>query len=148
MLSFALTRFSYDFNEERNVKILSSFSFPENIDLSFLRPECLPDHTAPEDLHYTLHAVFVHVGNSAELGHYKALVKIDEKWYQFDDEEVSEIYWAQVTGKSYGDFLTKTSLDRKSGKIEEVVFEKASHAYLLMYVRQSAVRRLVRGDNK
>lgn len=63
------------FNIERNFmgeKVATPFSFPEKTKL-------------PNDIELSLKSIIVHHGYAPKSGHYTCLVKIDRKWWHYDD---------------------------------------------------------------
>lgn len=65
---------------------------------------------------YSLKGVIVHQGLS-EAGHYFSLIKVGNKWYEFNDNQAMEIYEANVINYGYGE---------STGKCNK-------NAYLLIY---------------
>ena len=45
---------------------------------------------------YALFGIIVHLGESKESGHYKAYIKTQLGWREFDDEEVNVVSWSFV----------------------------------------------------
>lgn len=65
---------------------------------------------------YRLKGVIVHQGLS-EAGHYFSLVKINKKWYEFNDNQITETSEEEIANLSYG----------------EHTFKCNRNAYLLIY---------------
>ena len=75
-LTLVLKRFEYTYSHR--LKINSKFEFPfENFEFC-------------EGQFYNLKGIIVHQGLS-DVGHYFSLIKIKEKWYEFNDTYVDEI---------------------------------------------------------
>ena len=104
------------------------FEFPEKLNLDkFLQS---PEST-PAD--YTLHAVLVHSGDNHG-GHYVVFInpKGDGKWCKFDDDVVSCCNKNEAIDNNFG-----------GGEMtEEVAVKHSTNAYMLVYIRDSALSKL------
>lgn len=85
-----MNRFAYDYHYDENVKIYDYFEFYEEIDLSSYI------HDDSDDSKYELLAVYVHFGLRGNYGHYKVYMKIEDQWYEFNDEIVQKTNWSHV----------------------------------------------------
>jgi ubiquitin C-terminal hydrolase len=122
-LVIQLKRFEYDISTWQRTKVTTKFSFPREFDLGPLLEQ--------ENQHemFTLTGVVLHAGTS-QGGHYTSCVKIQNKWFDFDDAAVTEIAEASVLndflgGSSYGTY-TDYETHRPS-------------AYLLFYTKSGFV---------
>lgn len=88
-LTLQLTRFDYNYETWRRIKLNNKVSFPQDLDMSKFFTEV---NDSPHGLEYELFSVMIHSGG-AEGGHYYAFVKSFEtnKWFKFNDASVSEI---------------------------------------------------------
>ena len=95
-----MMRFTYKQDEKITAKLLRRVNHPKRLDtLSWLAPELrkevVADRENPDGNHnrgfYKLKAVLTHRGRSADSGHYITHVRIEEQWFRFDDEKVTEI---------------------------------------------------------
>ena len=101
------------------------FEFPEKLTLDkFLqKPEATPAE-------YTLHAVLVHSGDNHG-GHYVVFInpKGDAKWCKFDDDVVSCCNKNEAIENNFGG----------NESSEEVNGKHSTNAYMLVYIRDSAL---------
>jgi ubiquitin C-terminal hydrolase len=102
-----LKRFHYDFNLDKNVKILDSLEYEETIDLSKWSAG------QSSNMEYELYAVMVHEGSKAESGHYYNFVKSEEKWYKCNDECVQEVNKEKVFNYNFGGFHESLEFDAR-----------------------------------
>ena len=86
-IMLTLNRFLYDRTKQAKVKVFNEILFELEIDL-----ERIVENTRPAK--YVLYAFIVHLGSTAEAGHYVSYARnIDENpnlWYTFDDGYVTE----------------------------------------------------------
>lgn len=80
-----LKRFEYDLETWQRYKVVDRFEFPEEFDFAPYTA-----HQTSEEQMYNLTGVVVHMG-TAESGHYYSLIKIDGKWFCFNDCSVTEL---------------------------------------------------------
>lgn len=113
VLVIHLKRFQYNPHEKKRIKLNDPFDFPEDLDMS----KYLTDPN--QDALYTLHGTVIHCGE-ANAGHYTSLIKISNKWYNFNDIEITEMQKSQVNELSNGSTSERSS------------------AYLLFYVLNNA----------
>lgn len=74
------------------LKTSQSVAFTERLDLRPLLPEASINCTK-----LALYAVVVHLGTSAQFGHYVSyVVGTDGIWWRYDDHKVSAVAWEQV----------------------------------------------------
>ena len=72
------------------IKLNDYFEFPLELDLQrFSEPFIRNRQTDLADNKYRLSGITVHLG-SAESGHYYSIIKVGEKWLEFNDKKVSE----------------------------------------------------------
>ncbi len=72
-------------------------AIPERLDLT---PYMHPDHRNGNNL-YNLYGMVIHMGNSAQTGHYISYVKKNGVWYRFDDSTVTAVTTQHVL-QQYG----------------------------------------------
>lgn len=97
----------------RIVKTGKRFSFPETLDLKYMK-----EPTVPVDTVYDLYAVVAHNG-TPYCGHYTAYVREDGSWYLADDTYFKSCSWEDVK--------TTYESGTRNGRI----------AYMLMYRRNT-----------
>jgi ubiquitin C-terminal hydrolase len=74
---------------------------------------------------YKLRGVIIHQGFS-ETGHYFSIIKLNGKWYEFNDKSISEMTEAQVIAYSFGDQESKGG----GRNAYMVIYEKAQQSSL------------------
>ncbi len=69
-------------------------------------------------------------------GHYYAFIRpnLDDKWYEFNDSNVTEVLKSTALTRGYGGFETKFEL--RDGKVMESKSMTYISAYMLVYVRE------------
>ncbi|GAC95517.1 ubiquitin carboxyl-terminal hydrolase [Pseudozyma hubeiensis SY62] len=97
VLALHLKRFKYEETVQRYVKLAYRVVFPHE-----LRLFNTSDDAEDPDRLYELCAIVVHIGAGPHHGHYIAVVKVGDRWVQFDDDVVTYIDEAELT-KYYGD---------------------------------------------
>ncbi|SNX81693.1 related to deubiquitinating enzyme ubh1 [Melanopsichium pennsylvanicum] len=97
VLALHLKRFKYEETVQRYVKLAYRVVFPLE-----LRLFNTSDDADDPDRLYELCAIVVHIGAGPHHGHYIAVVKVGNRWVQFDDDVVTYIDEAEIT-KYYGD---------------------------------------------
>lgn len=128
VLHLHLMRFQYDPITDSSIKYNDRFEFYEQINLDQYLAE---REKTPAD--YVLHAVLVHSGDNHG-GHYVVFInpKADGRWFKFDDDVVSSCRKQEAIEQNYG------------GMDDEISFHaKCSNAYMLVYIRQSELDRVL-----
>ncbi|SJX60435.1 related to deubiquitinating enzyme ubh1 [Sporisorium reilianum f. sp. reilianum] len=97
VLALHLKRFKYEETVQRYVKLAYRVVFPLE-----LRLFNTSDDAEDPDRLYELCAIVVHIGAGPHHGHYIAVVKVGNRWIQFDDDVVTYVDEAELT-KYYGD---------------------------------------------
>lgn len=97
VLALHLKRFKYEETVQRYVKLAYRVVFPLE-----LRLFNTSDDAEDPDRLYELCAIVVHIGAGPHHGHYIAVVKVGNRWVQFDDDVVTYIDEAEIA-KYYGD---------------------------------------------
>ena len=105
ILVIQLKRFDYNFERDAAVKFNDYFEFPQELDMEpytvagLARRENEAVDCDPEDLDdtivrkYKLRGMVVHSGQASG-GHYYSFIKDGEKWYKFDEGDVTEVNMA------------------------------------------------------
>merc|ERR1711974_463642 len=85
-----------------------------------------------QDCQYILHAVLVHSGDNHG-GHYVVFInpRGDGKWCKFDDDVVSRCTENEAIKNNFG------------GNDDEVGARQSTNAYMLVYIRKSALKEVV-----
>ena len=106
-LLLVLKRFEFDYETYIKKKIYDYYEFSEQIEIQKNK--------------YNLKGIIIHQGN-ADYGHYFSVIKHNNKWIEFNDENIKEIYWRDIQLNAFGDYTGYK--------------EKNSCAYLLFYEKE------------
>lgn len=93
VLIFQLKRFSYNISTNTRSKINTKFSFPLNLDLTDIMYESSQQSNREN---YSLYGFVMHTG-CASFGHYYCYCKCDDKWYLFNDRDVTQVDESVIT---------------------------------------------------
>jgi len=123
-------RYSYT-PEGNREKCNSPLEFPERLDLS---PWTEPHKPKQAGNQLNLVGMLLHHGDSALHGHYSAHIKIDDKWWELNDEEVAP--------------LDSMNEENEDITVEETgrMFENTT-AYLLIYARDTSNKSVGKKDD-
>ena len=113
ILVLHLKRFEYDVRTHERIKINSRFEIPERLDLS----PYMETHNS--DAKYTLYGAVLHCGEVGS-GHYTAFLRVESKWWKFNDMDVTLADYSAFEKESFGGGEARTS------------------AYLLFYTKYEA----------
>jgi len=137
VLELHLRRFEYDFVTDAMAKINERFEFPTSLDMDRESRKYFTQDADPTVVNmYRLHSVLVHSGGPNG-GHYYAFVRPlgSEQWYRFDDERVTKVKEKEAVEGQFGG----TEHQQQPGHTPQWKFQKVSSAYMLVYVRESAI---------
>ena len=144
VLMFHLRRAEFDFQTETNKKIKHRFEFPEILDMNNFRdPEMRIEGGNP----YKLYCIFVHHGHDGIAGHYTVMLKEDDEWYEFDDEQAKLVNWEFVKLNSYGGENPELTVENKNLKLISKNRKTLSHAYMIIYIDQRYEKELLGSAN-
>jgi hypothetical protein len=133
VLMFHLRRCEFDYQTETNKKIKHRFEFPQILDMNNFRdPEMQIEGGNP----YKLYCIFVHHGHDGIAGHYTVLLKEDDEWYEFDDEQAKHVNWEFVKLNSFGGENPELTVENKNLKLISKNKKTLSHAYMIIYIDQ------------
>jgi len=164
VLSLHLRRFEYDFATDAMNKINDEFAFPRDLDLDRVKNDrgdrkyFTTDSDPTVVNKYRLHSVLAHSGG-LNGGHYYAFIRpLDsEQWFRFDDERVTKVEAPKVIKDrgvvledqdpmAFKDQFPKAISDQFGGADKQKLpghtpfpGQKLSNAYMLVYVRESAI---------
>lgn len=134
VLNLQLLRFVFDRSSASKKKLNSSIRFPEVLDMSpYLRQ---PEGTTM----YSLSAVLIHQGPSANSGHYMAHIRDRESgaWFKFNDETVSKMPGNKL--QLAADENSNTVGNGGEGKKRKVKqgdgMHDSTNAYMLVYKKE------------
>lgn len=139
VLVFNVNRSDYNLETFEPVKLLSEFRFDQELDM---KNYCVNGEV------FSLFAVFVHIGFDSGRGHYTVFIKPNERWYEFNDEVVTQTDWESVAKQSYGGKNKDIIFDIKNFDIKERLKDSPSHAYMLVYVKKSKLSEVVNNCNQ
>ena len=162
MLILSLKRFDLDYNTFETVKLNSRCAFGQTLNMKRytlkgleameqagpgnqeggLAPmdtgseEKAMNHLPDDDYEYKLAGVLVHAG-VAQGGHYFSFIKdrnpgSEEKWYRFDDEDVSAFDPASIEAECFGGKVKKET-KWPNGQVHAMETEQFSNALMLFY---------------
>jgi ubiquitin carboxyl-terminal hydrolase 12/46 len=94
VLAIQLKRFKYSEEIQTNKKLSYRVAFPFDIKMVNTSSDCVSDPDTP----FELFAVVIHVGSSPNHGHYKAVIKSNDRWIMFDDDQVDLVSEKYVSG--------------------------------------------------
>ena len=118
---------------QRRIKLTTPVYFPQTVAPQTLRPE----HSSTDP--YELRAVMIHTG-TASGGHYKAYIRTQGKWFDYDDstvvemsgEEVARVFWYHSPDD------VKARAEQTAGDFLSKGFSVYEGAYMLVYELPSA----------
>jgi len=137
VLALHLRRFEYDFATDQMAKINERFEFPTTLDMDREGSKYFTEDADPTVRNlYHLHSVLVHSGGPNG-GHYYAFIRPlgVEQWFKFDDERVTKVKEKEAVEGQYGGLEHHTA----PGHTPQWKYPKISSAYMLVYVRESAI---------
>ena len=137
VLYVQLKRFEYDIQQDGMVKINDRHEYPFEIDLDeFL--DASADRS--QSWIYKLHGVFVHSGD-IHGGRYWALIKPDReaRWLKYDDDRVTPVTDKEVLDENYGGNPTLNDMPPDLQRNQVRLVKRFSNAYMLVYIRESAI---------
>ena len=137
VLELHLRRFEYDFASDQMAKINERFEFPTTLDMDIDNRKYFTEEADPKVRNlYRLHSVLVHSGGPNG-GHYYAFIRPlgSEQWYRFDDERVTKVKEKEAVDGQFGGL----EHHQHPGHTPQWKYQKISSAYMLVYVRESAI---------
>lgn len=137
VLNLQLLRFVYDRNSGYKKKLSAKIKFSEQLDLKQFSQQA--------QTVYNLGAILMHCGKTAYSGHYMAQIKNlqTNKWYQFNDEVISELKKKQLLG------CTEDETEKQNQSVQDDKQSKTfstSNAYLLVYYRSDLFQQMKQID--
>ena len=149
ILVIQLKRFDYDFERDAAVKFNDYFEFPRELDMEpytvagLAKKENEAVDVEPEDLDtnivrkYRLRGMVVHSGQASG-GHYYSYIKDGEKWFKFDDGEVTEVNMAddeEFKSQCWGGEYMSEVFDHMIKRMSYRRQKRWWNAYMLFYCR-------------
>ena len=125
-LVISLKRFEFDYDIMSKYKLNKYFEFPHELDMK----DYLIENHIEENTVYELTGITIHFGYS-DFGHYYDLIKgPDNKWYKFNDINVTEFREEDIPKEAFGekeDNDDDSYREKESGK---------NNAYILIYTKK------------
>ena len=161
MLMLSLKRFDLDYNTFETVKLNSRCAFEQKLNMKrytlegveaieqaetegnrevdamdVVNEESAMSHLPDEDYEYKLAGVLVHAG-VAQGGHYYSFINdrnpgSEDKWYRFDDEDVTPFDPASIASECFGGKVKKET-KWPNGQVHSVESEQFANALMLFY---------------
>lgn len=161
MLILSLKRFDLDYNTFETVKLNSRCAFGQKLNMKRytmdgveameqakqasqedgpapmdLGDESAMSHLPDDDYEYKLAGVLVHAG-VAQGGHYYSFIKdrnpgSEEKWYRFDDDDVTPFDPGSIEAECFGGKVKKET-KWPNGQVHTVESEQFANALMLFY---------------
>ena len=141
ILVLQLKRFEYDLQTLNRVKINDRYEFPQEINISNLMYHQSSEQTDEQlsKYDYVLKGVVLHSG-TAQGGHYNSLVKINNDWVLFDDQDVSILPPDKFEFETFGGRTTSTVTNSNTSLNTDLSFDDYDSypsAYLLVYQQEN-----------
>ena len=119
-LIIQLKRFEYDLDTYQRYKVDDRFEFPFDFDIA-------PYTSHPDNhINYKLTGIVIHDG-LADVGHYYSIIKIEDKWFMFNDKQVSEFPEEYIENEAFGRIIYEDD------EYENTMFSPS--AYILFYTK-------------
>jgi len=144
ILVISLKRFDYNYTTMTKFKLNNYFEFPFELDMS----EFIINNNKNNDIDnsesingnniYELTGITIHYGVS-DFGHYYDLIKAsNNKWYKFNDTQISEINESEIPREAFGDRKNEFEKERESidNKLNFREDDKRN-AYILIYSKKN-----------
>jgi len=161
MLILSLKRFDLDYNTFETVKLNSRCAFGQTLNMKrytlegveaieqaekegnqevdamdVVNEESAMSHLPDEDYEYKLAGVLVHAG-VAQGGHYYSFINdrnpgSEDKWYRFDDDDVTPFDPASIASECFGGKVKKET-KWPNGQVHAVESEQFANALMLFY---------------
>ena len=127
ILVIVLKRFEFNYEKMTKFKLNNYLEFPFELDMS----DYLFD-TTENDTNYELTGITIHYG-VADAGHYYDLIKNDNKWYMFNDTNVTEFKEENIPSEAFGENnLEETEKNKDLEPTQKV----KKNAYILVYTKK------------
>lgn len=142
ILLLHLRRFEYDFQYDRNVKVLDKSELIPEINLS----KYVKGAKENDSQHnYCLFGILTHQGSTAGSGHYITFIRPNmKKWYKFNDENVSEVSLGYIRKQAEGGSMEKIEINYRKfrGGVRSV--NNFSTAYMLVYIQENKIKDILK----
>ena len=140
ILVISLKRFDYDYRTMTKFKLNNYFEFPFELNMSefLINKNESQEKADTKNSIYELTGITIHFGVS-DYGHYYDLIKaVNNKWYKFNDTNITEFYESEIAKEAFGD------KENENNDLESEITDKAEikekdnkNAYILIYTKKS-----------
>ena len=145
ILVISLKRFDYNYTTMTKFKLNNYFEFPFELDISeFIINNNNNDMENSENCNennvYELTGITIHYGVS-DYGHYYDLIKAsNNKWYKFNDTQISEINRSEIPREAFGDRKNEFEKERQRESFDTKLNfreDDKKNAYILIYSKKN-----------
>ena len=140
ILVISLKRFDYDYRTMTKFKLNNYFEFPFELNMSefLINKNESQEKADTKNSIYELTGITIHFGVS-DYGHYYDLIKaVNNKWYKFNDTNITEFDESEIPKEAFGD------KENENNDLESEITDKAEikekdnkNAYILIYTKKS-----------
>ena len=140
VLVISLKRFDYDFKNMTKFKLNNYFEFPFELNMSefLINKNEASDKTDNKNSIYELTGITIHYGVS-DYGHYYDLIKaVNNKWYKFNDTNITEFNENDIPKEAFGDRENENNdIEEENADKAEIKEKDNKNAYILIYTKKS-----------
>ena len=140
ILVISLKRFDYDYRTMTKFKLNNYFEFPFELNMSefLINKNESQEKIDNKNSLYELTGITIHFGVS-DYGHYYDLIKaVNNKWYKFNDTNITEFDESEIPKEAFGD------KENENNDLESEITDKAEikekdnkNAYILIYTKKN-----------
>ena len=140
ILVISLKRFDYNYSNMSKFKLNNYFEFPFELNMSefLINKNESSEKGDNKNSLYDLKGITIHYGVS-DYGHYYDLIKaVNNKWYKFNDTNITEFSETDIPKEAFGD------KESENNDLEEEIIDKAEikekenkNAYILIYIKKN-----------
>ena len=143
ILVISLKRFDYDYRNMTKFKLNNYFEFPFELNMSefLMNKNETQEKSENQNTIYELTGITIHYGVS-DYGHYYDLIKaVNNKWYKFNDTNITEFSENDIPREAFGDKESETvEIEEEIADKAEVKEKENKNAYILIYTKKSFIK--------
>ena len=151
ILVISLKRFDYDYRNMSKFKLNNYFEFPFELNMSefLINKNETSKQIDNNNSLYELTGITIHYGVS-DYGHYYDLIKaVNNKWYKFNDTNISEFPESDIPKEAFGDKESENNdLESEMTDKAEIKEKDNKNAYILIYTKKSFKDNNIKKDNE
>ena len=140
ILVISLKRFDYDYRNMTKFKLNNYFEFPFELNMSefLINKKETSEKKYNKNSIYELTGITIHYGVS-DYGHYYDLIKaVNNKWYKFNDTNITEFNEGDIPKEAFGDRETENvDIEEEIADKPENKEKENKNAYILIYTKKS-----------